>query len=64
MEARKQFTFYESDLAAFERIEDEKARIDTFEALLKYVFCGTAPDFRSLPEEAVGIYEQFRRRGL
>lgn len=64
MRKRDKFTVYDTDVHAFERIEDTKARAATYEALFKYALYGTEPDFSKLPDEAVGIYEQFRRRGL
>lgn len=57
MEARSQFTFYESYAKAVARIKRAADRAQAYDAIVNYALYGTLPDLDSLPEAVAIVFE-------
>lgn len=52
MDARKQFTFYQSYAEAVARIRKKADRADAYDAIVNYALYGTEPDQEKLSDSA------------
>lgn len=60
MEARGQFTLYESVVDAIEGIKKKADRADAYSAVAKYALYGIEPDMDALPYSAALVFKMAR----